>query len=145
MLYSIFVLGFKNVKSTFSVKCHVFEHFDHNFYFTSSHEYALLLLWLCKCFQRHCNKSLVYLNNWKIYFKSRVFLYENSKHFIWRRKQCHLFVHILYAIKLYYDSKRFTRNNDAKKEKVKTAMQQNCSKTLVNDYGYDITTMRNKS
>ena len=31
------------------------------------------------------------------------------------------------------------------KEKVKTAMQQNCSKTLVNDYGYDITTMRNKS
>ena len=29
--------------------------------------------------------------------------------------------------------------------KVKTAMQQNCSKTLVNDYGYDITTMRNKS
>ena len=101
MLYSIFVLDFKNVKSTFSVKCHVFQHFDHNFYFTSSHEYATLLLWLCKCFQRHCNKSLVYLNNWKMYFKSRVFLYENSKHFIWRRKQCHLFVHILYAIKLY--------------------------------------------
>ena len=71
---------------------------------------------------------------------------EKSTHFK-KGEQCNvfLFVDILNAIKLYYDSKRFTRNNDAKKEKVKTAMQQNCSKTLVNDYGYDITSMRNKS
>ena len=60
-----------------------------------------------------------------MYLKSLIFFLEKSAHFKeGEQYNVVLFVDILNAIKLYYDSKRFTRNNDATKEKVKTAMQQ---------------------